>query len=177
MILAKVARWLAEVAPIVSLNLRRALATLGCLPVSTLQLIKGVVEMAKKRTRRAAFEYFGMKQCNVRWSCSAKSADGEIVVVTLWQDKFENRDGRRVYERLGFDHGAPGTLPRERELMENLVWAHEQCGGRFSVIVAIAKDISAHPRAIEDCFPSKMVMKVTHLNPITGAFTAEAERI
>ena len=131
--------------------------------------------MTRKWTRKAAFEYFGTKQRNVRWSCSAKSPDGKTVVVTLWKDVFQTRDGSRVYERDEFDPGTSG-LQRESELMKNLAWAQHKCAGRFNVIIATAKDISADKRSIKECFPTKMIMRLTSLNPTTGAFAAEAER-
>jgi hypothetical protein len=59
--------------------------------------------------------------------------------------------------------------------MKNLEWARDHCDGRFRVIVGIAKDRNARPRAIKECFPSdKLVMKLTHLDTLIGAFTAEA---
>jgi len=95
--------------------------------------------------------------------------------VTLWQDMFQNRDGRLVYTRPGFDPDAPDTRPGFRELMVNLVWTRDYCDGRFRVIVAIAKDRDTHPRSIKECFPhERLVMRLTHLDAATGAFTAEA---
>ena len=41
-------------------------------------------------TRQAAFEHFGLRQRNPRWSCSAISSDGKLVVAALWKDRFEN---------------------------------------------------------------------------------------
>ena len=95
--------------------------------------------------------------------------------MTLWQDMFQNRDGRLVYTRPGFDPDAPDTRPGFRELMVNLVWTRDYCDGRFRVIVAIAKDRDTHPRSIKECFPhERLVMRLTHLDAATGAFTAEA---
>lgn len=139
--------------------------------------LENVTKMTKKKTRKAAFEHFGTKQRNLRWSCSARSSDGKMVVVTLWKDRFETRDGRSVYERCGFDSDASGFSLRERELMRNLEWVQGNCGGYFSVIVAIARDTSAPSRRIKECFPSKLIMRLTHLNAATGAFASEAEEI
>jgi len=41
------------------------------------------------------------------------------------------------------------------------------------VIIARAKDQNADPRAIEDCFPSKMVMRLIDLDTEAGTFLAE----
>ena len=61
--------------------------------------------------------------------------------------------------------------------MENLAWAQENCDGRLRLIIAIAKDRNAEPRSIAECFPSKMVMRLTHLDVDTGAYVAEAEGV
>lgn len=58
--------------------------------------------------------------------------------------------------------------------MENLRWAVDHCDGWVKVIIAIAKDKLASPRSISECFPSKMELRVLHLDETTGAFTFEA---
>ena len=132
--------------------------------------------MPKNWSHRAAFEHFGTTPRNVQWSWSARSQDGEIVVVTLWQDQFKRRDNRLVYESQFDPSGPPDKRPGFRELMDNLVWARDHCDGRFRVIVAKAKDPNSHPRSIEECFPhKKLIMRLKHLNLETGNFAAEAE--
>jgi hypothetical protein len=132
--------------------------------------------MARKWTHTAAFEHFGATPRNVQWSWTARSVDGKTVVATLWQDQFVRKDGRVTYAR-------PGLTPGERkrpgmtEQTENFGWARDHCDGRFHVIVAIARNKNADPRSIEECFPSKMVMRLTHLDTTTGAYAAEAEGI
>jgi hypothetical protein len=130
--------------------------------------------MPKKWTHTEAFSHFGTTPRNVQWSWSARSDDGQTVVVTFWQDLFSRKDGRLLYER-----SAPQQHLRRRpgfnELMENLAWARDHCGGRFKVIVAKAKDVKADPRSIEECFPTKMTMKLVEFDAATGAFVAEAE--
>jgi len=129
--------------------------------------------LARKITHTAAFAHFGTKPRNVQWSWSARSDDGNIVVVTLWQDQFTRENGRVVYARNFPPEIA--ARPGFRELMDNLSWARDHCDGRFNVIVAIPKNRNAEPRSIAECFPSKMVMKLTHLNAAAGEFVAEAE--
>ncbi len=123
-----------------------------------------------------AFAHFGTKPHNVQWSWSARSADGKTVVVTFWQDLFERKDGRLIYARPRPD-AAIAVRPGFHELMENLAWARDRCDGRFRVIVAKAKNPNADRRSIDACFPSQMVMKLTHLDVASGAFVAEAEGI
>jgi hypothetical protein len=131
-------------------------------------------EVAKKWTHTEAFAHFGTKPRNVQWSWSARSDDGKTVVVTLWQDEISRKEGRLVCERPG----TPEHIRRRpgfSELMENFAWAQHHCNGSFKVIIAIAKDKTADPRSIQECFPSKMAMKLLHFDAETGAFLAEAE--
>jgi hypothetical protein len=132
--------------------------------------------MPKSWTHTAAFKHFGTAPRNVHWSWSARSLDGETVVVTLWQDQFKRRDGRLIYESQ-FDPGGPrDTRPGFHELMDNLVWARDHCDGRFRVIVAKAKDINSYPRSIAECFPhDKMIMRLSGLDLETGNFAAEVD--
>lgn len=130
--------------------------------------------MSKKMTHTEAFAHFGTTPRNVRWSWSARNEDTKTVVGTLWQDQFERRDGRLVYAKPGRDPAAPKT-PAYNERIENLAWARDHCGGCFHVIIAKAKDVKAVTRSIEECFPAKMVMRLTRFDPETGEFVAEVE--
>jgi hypothetical protein len=131
--------------------------------------------MPKRWSHTDAFAHFGTTPRNVQWSWSARSEDGQTVVVTFWQDQFSRRGDRLIYTR-------PAAEPNLRrragfgELMENLAWARDHCDGRFKVIIAKAKDLDADPRSIAECFPSKMVMRLLEFDVDTGAFLAEAER-
>ena len=136
-------------------------------------------------THTAAFEHFGTHPTNVQWSWSAKSdqsshphatKDGKIVVVTLWSDQFSNRE----YKWSEYLPSKPGY----RELMKNLSWAQAHCEGRFSVIMATPKPAknrvaplprerrSFSQRAIQDCAPSRLVIKLKHLDTEKGEFIA-----
>jgi hypothetical protein len=130
--------------------------------------------MTKQWTHTEAFAHFGTKPRNVQWSWSARSDDGKTVVATLWQDEFSRKEGRLVYERTDVPDNVR-RRPGHSELMENFAWAQTHCDGRFKVISAKAKDPNADPRSIDECFPTKMTMKLLHFDPATGAFLAEAE--
>jgi len=132
--------------------------------------------MARKWTHTEAFAHFGTTPRNVQWSWSARSDDGQTVVATFWQDQFSRKDGRLLYERPA-SRETGRRRPGFNELMENLAWARDHCAGRFKVIIAKAKDVKADPRSIEECFPSKMVMKLVEFDETTGAFVAEAENL
>lgn len=131
--------------------------------------------MPKKWTHTAAFSHFGAIPRNIQWSWSARSDDGQTVVVTLWKDRIIRRDGRVLYE-WAVSSADIRRRPGFGELMDNLAWARDHCDGRFKVIIAIAKDERADPRSIEECYPVKMVMKLTEFDLATGAFLAEAEK-
>ena len=129
--------------------------------------------MPQSWTHTAAFAKFGVTPRNVQWSWSARNEASQTVVVTLWQDRFERKNGKLIYARPGFDP-TKRKSPGGSELMENLAWARDHCEGRFYVIIAKAKDTKAEPRSIDECFPSKMVMRVVKLDEETGAYVAEA---
>lgn len=116
-----------------------------------------------------AFKCFGTKPTNVRSSWSARSA--ETVVITLWQDQIKRRGSKMIYEEsLKQDNRFGG-----REMMKHLAYAWDYCDRKVNVIIAIPKDPTAHPRSIKECFPSKIVMRLTHFDPETSTFAAEAE--
>ena len=125
-------------------------------------------------THTKAFKHFDTVPRNVQWSWSARNENTATVVVTLWQDQFRRIDGRLIYDRSEYTP-AERRRPGFSELMKNLLWARDHCDSRFKVIIAKAKDVNAHPRSIDDCFPSNMIMRLIHLDTTTGAFTAEAE--
>jgi hypothetical protein len=87
-------------------------------------------------------------------------------VVTLWQDEFERREGRLVYNWPGSDPDTPDTRLGFRELMDTLAWADAHCGGRFKVITAIAKDTAATPRPRQlgqPPYPESFIRKLSFL--------------
>ena len=112
---------------------------------------------------------------NSRWSWSARSADGKIVVMTLWQDLLSYRNDAIVYDTFGRNdlHQWMNT-PGNRERIDNLKWARDHCDGLFRVVITVAKDVNASPREIAKCFPQeRMLMRLVELNEDTGEFRAE----
>jgi hypothetical protein len=128
------------------------------------------ITMPKKWTHTKAFEHFGTKPANLRWSWSARSPDDKMVANTFWQDEFKKRDGKIVYKGIlkQDNHGG-------REQMRNLQCAMQNCQGRIYAIIAVARDSNAEPRSIKECFPSRLVMRLTRLDLQSGEFEAEAE--
>jgi hypothetical protein len=129
--------------------------------------------MARKMTLRDAFASFSAAEGrNQRWSWSARSEDGETVVLAIW-DFDITRDGDKVRVDVSMGGGVPKLGNKER--VENLVWARDRCGGLFHVVVVTAKDREARPRSIAKCSPApELVMKLTELDEATGAFRAES---
>lgn len=129
-------------------------------------------QLPSKMTHTAAFQTYGTKPRNANWSWSARSLDGKTVVVTLWKDEFKGRAGQMVYARS--DRGDWSDGPGYRFFMEDLAWARDNCSGIVRVIVANSKDEKGQTRRIADCYPApKLVMRVTHVEPETGAFALE----
>ena len=130
--------------------------------------------MPRKWTRRECFEHFGASCKNPQWSWSAKSADGRVVVMCMWQDEIKREGDRMVYQSLTPRRGEQNR-PGAKERLENLKWAREHCDGLARVVVMRANDTKADPRSIAECFPhDKLVMRIIHIDEATGEFRAES---
>jgi hypothetical protein len=130
--------------------------------------------MPRKWTRRECFEHFGASCKNPQWSWSAKSADGRVVVMCMWQDEIKREGDRMVYQSLTPRRGEQNR-PGAKERLDNLKWAREHCDGLARVVVMRANDTKADPRSIAECFPhDKLVMRITHIDEATGEFRAES---
>ncbi|ESZ05409.1 MULTISPECIES: hypothetical protein [unclassified Mesorhizobium] len=131
--------------------------------------------MAKKYTHTECFEHFGTAPRNTYWSWSARNENTKTVAVTLWQHEFVWKGKQPSFERPSLDLEQK-VRPGHNELMTNLRWAIDHANGEVQVIIAIAKDKMAQPKTIKECFPSKMVMRVTALDEGTGAFRLEGKQ-
>jgi hypothetical protein len=130
--------------------------------------------MSKKLGLGECFKQYGAHGRNPRWSWSARSEDGKTVVLTLWKDHISVSNGITVYD--SFDptgHAAWIDTPGNRERLENLKWARDNCDGLFRVVITVAKDETAIPRSIAECYPRpNLIMRITDLNEKTGEFRA-----
>jgi hypothetical protein len=121
-----------------------------------------------------AFIQAGAPLKNNRWSWSACSPDGTFVVLTLWgdlinyktkpitYDNFQHEDLSKWVDALG-----------NKERIEVLKFCRDRCDGLFRVVITIAKDVSQHPRQIEDAhYKSGMTMRLLDFNEATGEFKA-----
>lgn len=132
--------------------------------------------MPRKWTLSECFDFYNVKPDNPRWSWSARSEDGKVVVLTLWQDKFSRKGGIMVYEDIVDE--APkdwSSFPGNAERLRNLEWAREHCNGDFRVVIAIPKDRNAPIRKISECFPKpELRMRIVDWDEETGSFRAVA---
>lgn len=119
------------------------------------------------------FRHFGAKGRNARWSWSARSEDGRVVVITLWKDRVSVVDGNVIYNDVDVDTSAWVHRPGNRERLENLCWARDNCDGFFRAVVVVAENIKAQPRRIVQCYPQpNWNMRILDLNEGTGGFRA-----
>ncbi len=130
--------------------------------------------MTKKSGLAACFKRYGAQGRNPRWSWSARSEDGKTVVLTLWKDGISVSNGVPSYDSFAPEGRAAWIdTPGNRERLENLKWARDNCGGLFRVVITIAKDVHAEPRSISECYPQpNLVMRITAMNEETGEFRA-----
>jgi hypothetical protein len=118
--------------------------------------------------RQEAFAAFGTTLRNVQWSWSARSEGGRTVVITAWQDYFQGRT--YIFPPQSVEQQ---KRPGFHELIENLVWAREQCGGRVRAVISRAEDPKADPRKVVSSQPARFAMQLRDLDTETGAYTCE----
>ena len=130
--------------------------------------------MSKDMGLAKCFKAYNARGANPRWSWSARSEDGKTVVLTLWQDGIKVQGKAVTYDSFDLEgSGEWQALPGNRERIENLRWARDKCGGRFRVVITVAKDVSAVPRSIAQCFPKhNLTMRLLDLDENTGEFRA-----
>src|SRR2546426_4518287 len=103
-------------------------------------------------TRAGAFAQVGVRLRNNQWSWSGRSEDGQTVAITVWTDKVNREDDSFVYRQIAYTEAERGR-PGFRELIENLRWARDHCGGFVKIVMTTAKDDKANPREGERCYP------------------------
>ncbi len=119
-----------------------------------------------------AFAAYDAKLTNDRWSWSAKTRSGEIIL-TFWDDDFS--EGGRVYNTFDsptLDKWVAALGNRER--IKHLKWARDNCDGHLRAVILTAADAKAIPRRIANaCARKDICMKLVQLNEATGEFSAE----
>lgn len=124
-----------------------------------------------KQSLSAAFAVFGAKGKNSRWSWSARTPDGRIVI-TFWQDQFSGRP--LAYSNVGRRVDNWKDNPGNAERIENIRYAQSAWDSRVGVVIVRAHDVSEIPRAIAEANARlDLLMKITFFDEATGEFTAE----
>ena len=120
----------------------------------------------------AAFRTFEAEGKNRRWSWSARTRDGRVVM-TFWQDQFQ--PGQPLsYSNIGrSDLAKWQDLPGNQERLDNLRWAQDRWDGLMGVVIITAANPNSHPRTIKDAYARKdLLMRLDELNRETGEFSA-----
>jgi hypothetical protein len=120
-----------------------------------------------------AFRAFGAEGKNPRWSWSARTPDGKVVM-TFWKDQMNYSSKPISYSNFGSPTLAywQDQLGNQ-ERIDNLKHARDHCDGLMHVVIIEAADENAVPRRIARSFPHKrLCMKLTGLNEKTGEFSA-----
>lgn len=128
--------------------------------------------MANPGTMTAAFSHFDAPVTNPRGTWSARTRDGRMVVLALWEDRFDTTK-THYHERM--DEQPPlewinriGNRNR-REHLELI-----GVGGQFHVVMARAKSTNDDPRKGAAWSPRPdLRMRIIYIIKSTGQFGAE----
>ncbi|WP_146037372.1 HNH endonuclease [Novosphingobium guangzhouense] len=123
-----------------------------------------------------AFRHLGAETRD-RYAWSAQSPDGQITVLTLWEDEIED-DGTVVrvdyldHPKLAVWASQRGNKTRRNHLEQ--VWHDSRT---FQVVMLRAQDPTAIPRKAVMRWPDEtLTMNLLEFDPVTGAFRAEGAR-
>jgi hypothetical protein len=124
-----------------------------------------------------AFEAYGAKLRNVRWSYAALTPDGELVV-QLWSDKLKGDRGHWRYNDWGNEKLAPGNpgTRRRGNLERTAFFTQIGIGGLFRVVIGFPTKSPSDgktrgTKAAEAA--NDVVMRLVDLDEATGRFIAE----
>jgi hypothetical protein len=131
--------------------------------------------MVQVQSLTRCFTHFGAVCASNRFSKSAITQDGQTVVIAIWEDEVQ-RDGDRVIYQSRYRPALKGKSRRiESELMANLKWAQDHCGGLVRVVILTAEDVTAEQRKIMYCYADdSLVMHITELDCRSRTFRAES---
>jgi hypothetical protein len=128
--------------------------------------------MATRTTRKDAFDSYGITLKNVSWSLSGRSTDGLTVAVSIWKHDLTGQIGERVYDRKSWGDWYSG--PGRRYLFEHLAWARDNCDGIVRIVLSVREQGDPEPVRVAGSYADHdLRMRVTHMDPETGAFRLE----
>lgn len=127
--------------------------------------------MSRRCSRTKAFRNHGLKLKNARYSLSALCEEQRKVAISVWQDEFRVNQGRMIYERTTWGDWYDG--PGRRDCFRHLRWAVEHRNGFVDVVICIRKWTEQGYVMIDSFARPGLVMRITRLDPSTGAFRLE----
>jgi hypothetical protein len=131
------------------------------------------VSLPRTWTKTEAFDRFGVKLINTRWSWSGTSVEGDVVALVLWKDAVKPSNGVFVYADIDDLDAEWRKRPGHAERVKHLARCRDELGGRFRAVIARAVDEKADPREIASCYPQERVWwQLDEFDDGTGAFTA-----
>lgn len=129
--------------------------------------------MPRTWTKTEAFDHFGTKLTNTRWSWSGISPTGDVVALVLWQDAVKGRNGQLTYADDDDLDAEWRQRPGHAERIRHLAHSRDHLDGRFRAVIARAVDVNADPRDIAGCHPQQDVWwQLDEFDEATGAFKA-----
>lgn len=124
-----------------------------------------------------AYAALGAALKNERWAWSGHSADGTVVVLTLWDDKLRRLDDGAVrYDIFDApDLDAWRSKRGNRERIRDLVMARDRCDGLFRVVIGRANETgnAMLEGSVYEAAPD-ITMRLIDLDEATGEFSAES---
>ena len=131
--------------------------------------------MVQVHTLADCFTYFGAVCASRRFSKSAITQDGQTVVVAIWEDEIRREGSRIIYESRYRPALKGKSRAVDSELIANLNWARNRCGGLVRVVILTAEDVTAEQRKIMYCYPDdSLVMRITEFDIRSRTFRAES---
>ena len=128
--------------------------------------------MATRGTRKDAFSSYGISLRNVNWSLSGRSEDDRTVAVSIWEKELTGRTGELIYGRPSWGDWYDGL--GRRYFFEDLAWARDNCGGIVRIVLSIREQDDSEPAKVAESYADhSLLMRVTHMDPETGAFRLE----
>ena len=112
-----------------------------------------------------AFNHFGVKLKNSRWSWSGRAADGRVVLC-IWKKQLDYKINPPRIDIVG-DARLTEMFPKlgNKERIDNLKWTRDNSDGLFQVVIAI--DTIDRPWVINEAYPTKIVMRLIYFDEIS----------
>jgi hypothetical protein len=127
----------------------------------------------RARTKTDAFQQFGVKLTNTRWSWSGVSPENDVVALVLSKDAVKACIGAFSYADDDDLDAEWRKRPGHAERVQHLMLCRDRLNGRFRAVIARAIDVDADLREIAACHPQEGVWwQLDDFDEATGAFTA-----